>query len=44
MNLLRGDIQAEIELGNSARFYPSDAAIAGWTHQAYLGQAKIVYD
>ena len=44
MHLLRDDIQAEIELGNSARFYPSDAAIAGWTHQAYMGQAKVIYD
>jgi len=44
MHLLRGDIQAEIELGHSARFYPSDAAIASWTHQAYMGQAKVVYE
>ena len=44
MQLLRGDIQAEIELGQVARFYPTDAAIAGWTHQAYLGQAQVIYD
>jgi DNA polymerase-3 subunit alpha len=44
LHLLRGDIQAEIELGPRARFYPSDEALASWIHQAYMGQAQIVYD
>lgn len=44
MRVLREDIQAEIELGEAARFYPTDAAIASWAHQAYLGQAQVVYD
>ncbi len=35
---------AEIQLGEVARFYPSDAALASWRSQAHQGQAAIVYD
>ncbi len=35
---------AELQLGEAARFYPSDAALAGWRAQAEQGQATIVYE
>ena len=35
---------ADVHLGESARFFPTDAALAGWRAQAHLGQATIVYD
>ncbi|MBV8618069.1 MAG: DNA polymerase III subunit alpha [Curvibacter sp.] len=35
---------AELHLGDSARFFPSDAALAGWMAQAHQGRARIVYD
>src|SRR5450830_1296130 len=37
-------VSAELHLGEGARFFPSDAALAGWTAQAHEGQARIVYD
>jgi DNA polymerase-3 subunit alpha len=39
-----GEVTAELALGDAARFYPSDAALAGWTTQADQGQAQIVYE
>jgi len=35
---------AELHLGEDARFYPSDAALAGWRAQADHGKAVIAYD
>ena len=35
---------AELHLGENARFYPSDAALAGWRAQADQGRAIIAYD
>ena len=35
---------AELQLGDSARFYPTDAALAGWRAQAEQGKAVIAYD
>jgi DNA polymerase-3 subunit alpha len=35
---------AELLLGEEARFYPSDAAMAGWMAQADQGKAVIVYE
>jgi DNA polymerase-3 subunit alpha len=35
---------AELQLGEQARFYPSDAALASWMAQAHAGQAQIVYE
>ena len=37
-------VSAELHLGEGARFFPSDAALAGWTAQAHEGQARIIYD
>ena len=41
-----GDLaaKAELALGERARFFPSDAALASWMAQADQGQAQIVYD
>jgi len=35
---------AELQLGEQARFYPSDAALASWWAQAAPGTAEIVYE
>jgi DNA polymerase III subunit alpha len=35
---------AELQLGDEARFFPSDAALASWTAQAEAGLAQIVYE
>ncbi len=37
-------VSAEIELGERARFFPSDAALASWIAQAHAGDATIVYN
>ena len=39
-----GAASAELQLGEAARFYPSNAALAGWRVQADQGQATIVYE
>ena len=39
-----GGAVAELQLGESARVYPSDAALAGWRAQADQGQSAIVYE
>ena len=36
--------KAELALGERARFFPSDAALASWMAQAEQGQAQIVYE
>jgi DNA polymerase-3 subunit alpha len=36
--------RAELALGEQARFFPSDAALASWMAQADQGQAHIVYE
>ncbi len=35
---------AELELGERAKFFPSDAALASWIAQAHAGDAQIVYN
>jgi DNA polymerase-3 subunit alpha len=35
---------AELQLGDEARFYPTNDALAGWMAQADQGKAMIVYD
>ncbi|MFZ2737066.1 MAG: DNA polymerase III subunit alpha [Burkholderiaceae bacterium] len=39
-----GAASAELQLGDDAKFFPSDAALAGWLAQAGPGHAHIVYD
>jgi DNA polymerase-3 subunit alpha len=36
--------QAEIQLGDQAKFFPTDAALASWMAQADQGQAQVVYE
>ena len=42
--LQREGAAAEVQLGEGAKFFPSDAALAGWMAQADRGQAVVVYD
>jgi DNA polymerase-3 subunit alpha len=35
---------AELQLGDQAKFFPSDAALASWMAQAHQGLAQIVYE
>jgi DNA polymerase-3 subunit alpha len=42
--LKRDGAQAEIQLGEDARFFPSDAALASWMAQADQGAAQIEYE
>ncbi len=44
LRLLREGAKAEIQLGDNAKFFPSDAALASWMAQAHQGQAQIVYE
>ena len=44
VQVLREGASAELHLGEAARFFPSDAALASWIAQAHQGQARIVYD
>ncbi|RYF74478.1 MAG: DNA polymerase III subunit alpha, partial [Comamonadaceae bacterium] len=42
--MVRGGAQVELQLGESARFFPADAALASWMAQAEAGKAVIVYE
>jgi DNA polymerase-3 subunit alpha len=44
LQVLREGAHAEIELGDNAKFFPTDAALASWMAQSHQGQAQIVYD
>ncbi|MDQ3060273.1 MAG: DNA polymerase III subunit alpha [Pseudomonadota bacterium] len=44
LNLRRPGVTADLHLGEAARFFPSDAALASWTAQAHKGLVKIVYE
>jgi DNA polymerase-3 subunit alpha len=39
-----GVVNAEIQLGDDAKFYPSDAALASWMAQAGANNVNIVFD
>ncbi len=39
-----GNALAELQLGEDAKFFPSDAALAGWMAQADQGKAQIIYE
>jgi DNA polymerase-3 subunit alpha len=39
-----GHARAELQLGERARFFPSDAALASWLAQTGTGQSAIVYE
>ncbi|RYY84587.1 MAG: DNA polymerase III subunit alpha, partial [Comamonadaceae bacterium] len=40
----RETARVALQLGEQARFFPSDAALASWMAQAHGGQAQIVYE
>ena len=40
----RETVTAELQLGEQAKFYPTDAALASWTAQADKGLAQVVYE
>ena len=44
LSLRRGATTAELALGDAAKFFPSDAALASWMVQADKGSARIVYE
>ncbi|CAN5221738.1 DNA polymerase III subunit alpha [soil metagenome] len=44
LNLHREAASGELDLGDAARFYPSDAALARWRAGASQGRAVIVYE
>jgi len=39
-----GEVVADLSLGDQAKFFPSDAALASWMAQADKGLARIVYE
>ena len=43
LQLQRAEASADLDLGDEARFWPSDDALAGWRSVAARGQASIVY-
>jgi DNA polymerase-3 subunit alpha len=44
LKLHRERASAELDLGDSARFYPTDAALERWSAGAHLGRAVVVYE
>ncbi|MEO7241824.1 MAG: DNA polymerase III subunit alpha [Variovorax sp.] len=45
LSLARGGARVELQLGDEARFFPSDAALAGWQAQVGSGgAATVVYE
>jgi DNA polymerase-3 subunit alpha len=44
LKLMRERASAELDLGEAARFYPSDAALERWRAGAHEGRATVVYD
>ena len=40
----RNEATAELQLGEQAKFFPSDAALASWMAQAEKGLAHVVYE
>jgi DNA polymerase-3 subunit alpha len=44
LRLQRRDVRAELDLGDEARFWPSDEALGRWRSIAHGGAATIVYE
>ena len=44
MRLLRDGAHCDLQLGEQARFFPTDAALASWAANAHEQQASVVYD
>lgn len=43
LKLQRAEATADLDLGDEARFWPCDEALARWRSVAHLGQASVVY-
>jgi DNA polymerase III subunit alpha len=44
MRLLRNGAHCELQLGEKARFFPTDAALASWAANAHGQDARVVYE
>ena len=44
LSLARGGARVDLQLGDQAKFFPTDAALASWMAQAEAGKAAIVYE
>ena len=44
LSMARGGAQVELQLGERAKFFPTDAALASWMAQADAGKAAVVYE
>ena len=44
LRIRREQASCELDLGDEARFYPSDAALERWRESARGGNAQVVYD
>ena len=44
LHIRRERAACEVDLGDEARFYPSDAALERWRESARGGSAQVVYD
>ena len=44
LRLHRPSASAELDLGDEARFYPTDAALSCWRRGAHQGRAEVVYE
>ncbi|WP_332774716.1 DNA polymerase III subunit alpha [Polaromonas sp.] len=44
LSLKREGATAELQLGEAAKFFPTDAALASWMAQADKGMAQVVYE
>lgn len=44
LQLHRPSAYGELDLGEAARFYPSDEALLRWKRDAHSGQAQVVYE
>jgi DNA polymerase III subunit alpha len=44
LSLRRDGVAAELHLGEAAKFFPTDAALASWTAQADRGLAQVIYE
>ena len=44
LRLHRHSVEAELDLGDAARFWPSDEALARWKSLAHEGRAAVVYE
>jgi DNA polymerase-3 subunit alpha len=44
LSMARNGAQVELQLGERAKFFPTDAALASWMAQADAGKAVVVYE